>query len=168
MLTFAVDGQYLNVSIAEKGIVGKIDARDRIPLGGGTDFFLVQDTDWFITFEFFPASSPGENPLVESRELGRYPRKQRTFLSVASSFYVLKDGPWFVTVDRDSKGIARDNTTDTFLGIELTLVNVLRGEYRELIAFRHGAEVQLFDAELNLVSLRRADYLGIDLDHHGP
>jgi len=156
MLTFTVNGQYLLASTTERGIVGRVGARDRFPLGGGTDFFLVQDTDWFITFEFFAVSPPGGNTLVESRELGRYPRKQRAFLTVASSFYVLKDGPWFVTVDRDSKGIARDNTSDAFLGIELTLVNVLKGEYRELIAFRHMDEVQLFDAELNLVSLRRA------------
>lgn len=156
MFTFTIDGQYLLVGTVERGIVGRIGANDRFPLGGGTDFFLVQDSDWFITFETFSAALQSEKTLGESRELGRYPRKQRAFLAIASSFYILKDGPWFVTVDRDSKGIARDNTTDAFLGIELTLVNVLKGEYRELIAFRHGDEVQLFDAELNLVSLRRA------------
>ena len=151
-----MDGQYLLVSTTEKGIVGRVRAKDRLPLGGGTDFFLVQDADWFITFETFPAIPQSENVLIESRELGRYPRKQRTLLAVASSFYVLKDGSWFVTVCRDSKGLARDNIADDFLGIELTLVNVLKKEYRELIAFRHGTEVQLFDPELNLVSLRRA------------
>ncbi len=156
MYRFTIDGQYLLAGTDERGIVGRIGVKDRFPLGGGADFFLVQDSDWFITFETSPAPPQTEKPLGVSRELGRYPRKQRGFLAIASSFYVLKDGPWFVTVGRDSKGIARDNTTDDFLGIELTLVNVLKKEYRELIAFRHGNEVQLFDAELNLVSLRRA------------
>lgn len=142
MITFAFDEQYLLASTTERGIVGRVGAKNRLPLGGGTDFFLVLDADWFITFETFPATQQSDNSLDESRELGRYPRKQRAFLSVASSFYVLRDGLWLVTVDRDSKGIARDNIADDFLGIELTLVNVLKKEYRELISIRHGSEVQ--------------------------
>lgn len=157
MIQFEVDGPYLIAFTAERGVIGKVRSQDLAPLGCGADFFLCQHKEWFITFETFSTPLKKEEVLIESSELGRYPRKGRTFLGIGASFYVLKDGPWYVTVDRKSKGIARDNMAGDFLGIEMTLVNIPKKEYKELLAFRQGSFVRLLDPEFNLISMRHID-----------
>lgn len=143
-------------------VVGRVEAKGRTPLGGGTEFFLVLEELSIISFKAtmsFDLKKSNETlesdaTIPLSRELGRYPFKDRTLLAIGSDFFIIKDGRWYITVDENANGIARDLTDDEFIGIESILVNIPKNEWRELIAFRHGEWVFLYDQELNQITRR--------------
>lgn len=148
-----IDDRY--VALDEDGsVVGRIDAEGRFPIGGGSEFFLAMEQAELVSFDsiaLFDSHGGGR----ASKEIGRYNLGDRVLLALGSDFFVIRDGRWIVVVDKKCSGIARDLTDDEFLGVESTLINIPKNVRQDLLAFRHGEWVLLYDRELNHLSRRR-------------
>ncbi len=148
-----IDDRY--VALDERGsVVGRIDAEGRSPIGGGSEFFLVREKSELVSFESIALFDLYGVDRV-SKVIGRYTLGDRVLLALGSDFFVIRDGRWIVAVDKKCSGIARDLTNDEFLGVESTLINIPKSLRQDLLAFRHGEWVFLYDRELNHLSRRR-------------